>query len=264
MSSTIGLSTYSFFWQWHPTAVEPISLDTMLERTAAHGVTLFQICDYPLIESLDLAAVKATADRLGITLELGTRGIFEAHLTKYLDIAVALGASVVRSMFNTATHRPTLDEAVESLKSGISAYEAAGVTLALETYEQVPTPTVVAAVEAVNSPNLGICLDPANSVAALEHPRDTVERCAPYVKNIHVKDFSFTRKDGWVGFTLAGCPMGEGLLDYDHMIDTVRPAERGVNQIIEHWVPWQGDPQTTQQLEDRWTEHNLNYLRSRK
>ncbi|GAA1615148.1 sugar phosphate isomerase/epimerase family protein [Actinoplanes couchii] len=264
MTSTIGLSTYAFFWQWHPTAAKPISLDTMLERTAAHGVTLFQICDYPLIEELDLAAVKATADRLGITLELGTRGLSVEHLTKYLDIAGALGASVVRSMFNTVSHQPTLDEATRLLTTAIPSYEKAGVVLALETYEQVPTPTVVAAVEAVGSPHLGICLDPANSVAALEHPRDTVERTAPYVKNIHVKDFSFTRKDGWVGFTLAGCPLGEGLLDYDHMIDTVRPAERGVNQIIEHWVPWQGDPETTQQLEDRWTIHNLNYLRSRK
>ncbi|HWS35423.1 MAG TPA: sugar phosphate isomerase/epimerase family protein [Actinoplanes sp.] len=260
---TIGLSTYAFFWQWHPAAPAPISLTTMLERTAEHGVTLFQICDYPLIEELDLAEVKATADRLGITLELGTRGLSVDHLAKYLAMAVALDAKVVRSMFNTATHQPGLDEAISLLGTGIPAYEKAGVNLALETYEQVPTSTVVAAVEAVGSPNLGICLDPANSVAALEHPRQTIDSTAPYVKNIHVKDFSFTRKDGWVGFTLAGCPLGEGLLDYDYMIGTVRPAD-GVNQIIEHWVPWQGDPETTSRLENDWTDHNLDYLRSRK
>ncbi|SDT37291.1 sugar phosphate isomerase/epimerase family protein [Actinoplanes derwentensis] len=260
---TIGLSTYAFFWQWHSTAPDPISLDTMLERTAALGVELFQICDYPLIEEADLASVKRTADGLGIALELGTRGLSPEHLQRYLDIAQRLDVTVVRSMFNTVGHRPSLDEAIDLLGAAIPDYERAGVTVALETYEQVPTPTVVAAVEAVGSANLGICLDPANSVAALEHPRDTIERTRNHVKNIHVKDFSFTRRNGWVGFTLAGCPLGEGLLDYDHMIDAVRPAD-GVNQIIEHWVPWQGDPETTSQLENRWTDHNLDYLRSRK
>ena len=60
-----------------------------------------------------------------------------------------------------------------------------------------------------------MCLDPANCVAALERPRDVVAATAPYVKNWHVKDFAFTRQAGWVGFNLAGCPLGEGLLDYD-------------------------------------------------
>ena len=97
----------------------------------------------------------------------------------------------------------------------------------------------------VDSPALGICLDPGNCVAALEPPTSTIERTAPYVRNLHVKDFAFSRRDGWVGFTFAGCPLGEGLLDYDFMIDTVRPDERGINQIIEHWLPWQGDSATT-------------------
>ena len=80
---------------------------------------------------------------------------------------------------------------------------------------------------------------------------------------MHVKDFAFSRKDGWVGFTLAGTPLGEGLLDYDHLIGTVRPDERGISQIIEHWLPWQGDSATTCAIEDQWTHHNVNYLRSK-
>ncbi len=69
-----------------------------------------------------------------------------------------------------------------------------------------------------------MCLDPANCVAALELPRDVVDRDAPYVKNWHVKDFAFTRQDGWVGFNLVGCPLGEGLLDYDSIAKAVDPA----------------------------------------
>jgi L-ribulose-5-phosphate 3-epimerase UlaE len=85
---------------------------------------------------------------------------------------------------------------------------------------------------------------------------------APYVVNMHVKDFAFTRQAGWVGFNLVGAPLGEGLLDYDAMLARIDP-DPSVNQIIEHWLPWQGDPGTTCDTERRWTEHNLSYLRSK-
>ncbi len=263
---SIGLSTYAFFWQWHPTAARPLTLAGMIDKTAEWGVDRFQICDYPALESFDAARLTELSDqakRRGITLELGTRGVTTEHLARYLELARALDVTLVRSMVNTVDHRPTEDEAVALLRSAIPAYEEAGVTLALETYEQVPTQTLVRTVERVGSPSLGICLDPANCVAALEHPRATVDATAGHVRNLHVKDFGFSRKDGWVGFTLTGTPLGEGLLDYDHLISTVRPDERGISKIIEHWLPWQGDSGTTCALEDRWTLHDLTYLRSR-
>jgi len=166
-------------------------------------------------------------------------------------------------MINTADHRPTREEAVRMLGQSTPAYEQAGVTLALETYEQVPVRELVGIVDAVDSPNLGICLDPANCVAALEHPRDTIELTAPRVANVHVKDFAFTRQSGWVGFSLVGAPLGNGLLDYDHLTQTVQPDRRGISQVVEHWLPWQGDSLTTANTEDQWTLHNLDYLRSK-
>ena len=61
---TIGLGTYAFFWQWHPTAETPLSLTDMVDRTADLGVSLFQICDYPLIESYDVGDLdRATRPR---------------------------------------------------------------------------------------------------------------------------------------------------------------------------------------------------------
>lgn len=262
---SIGLGTYAYFWRWHASAAEPLSLEAMLEQTAAAGVDRFQICDYPAVETFDdarLASVRRHAESLGLTLELGTRGISGDHLARYLRLAERLDVSLVRSMLNAGDHRPSRDEAVRLLADAVPAYEAAGVTVALETYEQVPVATLVDVVEAVDSPALGICLDPANCVAALERPLDTVRRTAAHVKNLHVKDFHFTRQDGWVGFSLVGCPLGEGLLPYAEMVGLVDPENRGISRIIEHWLPWQGDSATTVALEQRWTEHNLSYLRS--
>ncbi len=262
----IGLGTYSFFWQHSSEAPEPLSLPTMLRRTRDLGVTVFQICDYlPILgySAAELRGLRTLADELGITLELGTRGVQQEHLSTFLSLAEVLGAGVVRSMVNTAEHRPSMSEAEALLRASVPSYEAAGVTLALETYEQVSSTDLVGLIEAVGSTNLGICLDPANSVAALELPRDVVKRTAPYVKNIHVKDFAFTRRGGWVGFTLEGAPLGTGLLDYDHLVATVQPEIHGINRIIEHWLPWQGTFEETSRLENLWNEQNIAYLRSK-
>ncbi|WP_369176019.1 sugar phosphate isomerase/epimerase family protein [Streptomyces mutabilis] len=259
-----GISTYAYFWRISDRAPEPMTLPAMLRDTAALGGEVFQICDYAPIESYDrarLADVRATADDLGLTLELGTRGIRPEHLLKYLDMAGELGVTLVRSMLNTADHRPDTAEAVALLKEAVPRCADAGVTLGLETYEQVATDDLVSVVRAVDDPHLGIVLDPGNSVARLERPVDVVAATAPYVVNIHVKDFAFTRRDGWVGFTYAGCPLGEGLLDHDGMIAAVRPAERGINQIVEHWLPWQDEGyDATARLEHQWTQHSINTL----
>ncbi|MBX4178264.1 sugar phosphate isomerase/epimerase family protein [Streptomyces geysiriensis] len=259
-----GISTYAYFWRISDRAPEPMTLPAMLRDTAALGGEVFQICDYAPIESYDaarLADVRATADDLGLTLELGTRGIRPEHLLKYLDTAGELGVTLVRSMLNTADHRPDTAEAVALLKEAVPRYAGAGVTLGLETYEQVATDDLVDVVRAVDDPHLGIVLDPGNSVARLERPVDVVAATAPYVVNIHVKDFAFTRRDGWVGFTYAGCPLGEGLLDHDGMVAAVRPAERGINQIVEHWLPWQDEGyDATARLEHQWTQHSIDTL----
>jgi sugar phosphate isomerase/epimerase len=203
------------------------------------------------------------ADDLGVQLELGTRGVLSDHLASFLAMAETLGATVVRSMINTAEHQPSFAEAESLLRTALPAYEAAGVTVALETYEQVRSTDLVSLVEAVGSSSLGICLDPANSVAALENPIDVIDRCAPYVANIHSKDFAFTRRGGWVGFTLEGVPLGTGLLDYDYLLEKVRPAERGINQIVEHWLPLGETIEATIALENTWNTSNLQYLRSK-
>ena len=256
----IGLSTYSFFWQWHETAEHPASLTDLVVKTAGWGVDLLQICDYPLVESYSdeqLDALLATGDAYDVRFELGTRGLGTEHLTRYLRLAQHLRAPLVRTMIKAEE----ADDAVDLLRAVIAGYEQAGVTLALETYEQVPTRRLLDIVETIDSPRLGVCLDPGNCVAALETPRSTIDLVAHRVVNVHVKDFRFTRQGGWVGFTFAGAPLGEGLLDYDHLVAAARIHERGLSQIIEHWLVWQGDSVTTCRLEDEWTQHNLAWLR---
>ncbi|MEV5069722.1 sugar phosphate isomerase/epimerase [Microbacterium sp. LMI12-1-1.1] len=261
----IGLGTYAFFWQHSDQVPEPLSLVGAFEATKKLGVELFQICDYAPLESMsdvELTDAAAAARDLGIVIELGTKGIEPERLARFLDLAGVFDARLVRSMLYSPDTRPTLAQAEEWLRAALLAYEGAGVDLALETYEQLATADLVGLVARIGSPRLGICLDPANVVARLELPRDCVGATAPHVKNVHVKDFAFARQPGWVGFTYGGAPMGEGLHDYPHLLETVRPRERGVNEIVEHWLSWQGDAETTIRTEREWTRRTIEYLRS--
>jgi sugar phosphate isomerase/epimerase len=210
----------------------------------------------------EIAEAAAAARDLDIVIELGTKGIDPGHLETFLRLADAFDARLVRSMLFAPESRPSLDEAERMLRTALPAYEAAGVTLALETYEQVATDDLVGLVKRIGSDHLGLCLDPANVVARLELPRAAVEHCAALTRNIHVKDFAFARQNGWVGFTFSGAPMGAGLHDYPHLLEAVKPRERGINEIVEHWLPWQGDPDTTVRTEREWTRITLEYLRS--
>jgi sugar phosphate isomerase/epimerase len=261
----IGLGTYAYFWRHSDRVDEPLSLIDALRDTREQGVGLFQICDYaPLLTmtAAEISDVARAARELEIDIELGTKGIQLDHLESFLRFADAFDARLVRSMLFAPGSRPSLFEADRMLRMALPAYEAGGVTLALETYEQVATGDLVALVEEIGSDHLGICLDPANVVARLELPRTAVERSAPHTKNVHVKDFAFARQDGWVGFTYSGAAMGTGLHDYPHLLDAVQPDERGINQIVEHWLPWQGDSKTTVTTEREWTRVTLEYLRS--
>ncbi|AOX64689.1 sugar phosphate isomerase [Curtobacterium sp. BH-2-1-1] len=275
MTSLLGLSTYAYFWRMSDRVPDPMSLDDAMRDAAAHdGVDLIQICDHlPLDTASDdrLAAIRALADELGLALEVGTRGTHPEHLARYLHVAQALGATLVRSMWTSGDDQPDALETERRLRRALPAYEAAGVTLALETYEVVATEDLVAVVRAVGSGHLGICLDPANTVARLEHPADVVAAAAPYTRNWHVKDSGFTRSPGWVGFQYTGVRTGTGLLDYDAVRAAIDPDARGINRVIEFWLPWQdealgttGDPaQTTTRIEAAWTEHTIEYIRSK-
>lgn len=264
--SRIGLSSYAFFWQLSDKVSKPLTIHQALERTAAMGVDLFQICDYAPLEGMtdaELKEVRATADSQGICLELGTKGIRPEHLRKFLRIAGILRAPLLRTMFNVPGHTPTAEEAVAIFKDVLPEFEAAGVKIAVETYEQVPTARILEVIRRVDSPHLGICSDPANTVAALEMPREVIDAVAPYVLNMHIKDFAFSRKEGWVGFTYSGAPLGEGLLDYDHMAREIQPQQRSINQIVEHWLPWQDTEDETIRLENQWTQQSIDFLRSK-
>lgn len=258
-----GLGTYTYYWQIAAHAGDPGFLDIMLEEAAGLGAKVFQVCDYPPLDDFDQARMRGLrrrADVLGLDLEVGTRGVRAEHLARYLRIAETLEARFVRSMFSNAGETPRLDEAVRELAEALPLYRQAGVTLGLETYEQVSVADMIGVIDDLGRDGFGVCLDPANGIGAYEMPQDTIARTAPYVVNVHVKDFDFARREGGQGFTVTGRALGDGALDLDGMLAAVASNGRDANLILEHWVPLGPDEASTIETEREWTRRGMAEL----
>ena len=273
----LGLSTYAFLWRRTPPegsadrGARPEdhavpNLTDLFDVATQLSCQVFQVCDVPGLDDADaaeVAAIATAAQERSLTLELGTRGVEPEHLARYLDLAQALDCRLVRSMMSSTRGRPTVAAATAQLREVVPAYAAAGVTLGLETYEQYSTDELVSVVRSVDDEHLGIVLDPGNCVARLENPVDVIDKTAPHVVNLHVKDFAFTRAERTLGFLFAGAPLGEGLLEYDAMCDVLDRHGREVNHVIEHWLPWQGSYAETCRVEQRWVAAAAGYLQQR-
>ena len=170
---TIGLSTYAFFWQASDRVEKPLSLSDMIAATADAGVGVFQICDYPAVAELDRDQLQALDPRPTGPGSAGV-GYPRGQPRAPVDLSGAGPAAGRAHCAVDAVHRhppPDQHEAKARCEQAVPAYEGAGVTLALETYEQVPSSVLVDLVAGIDSPYLGICSDPANCVAALETAR---------------------------------------------------------------------------------------------
>jgi sugar phosphate isomerase/epimerase len=214
------------------------------------------------MDPAQIKAVASTAEEAGLRIELGTRGTEFEHLNTYLDLAETLDSRIVRSMMASPATGPSIEDVGATLASLVPRLERTNVKLALETYEQVPTEDLVRLVNDIDSPFIGICSDPANTAAILERPVEVIDLIAPRVVNMHVKDFAFRRSIGSNGFALTGVPLGEGMLPYDYMVNAIRPHEKGISQIVEHWLQWQGSAEETLAMELDWTRHSVEFLQA--
>lgn len=169
---------------------------------------------------------------------------------------------ILRLVVDTAEHRPEEGEIVRTLRSAMPAFERAGVVLALENHDRFKARQLKSIIEAVGSPNIAICLDTVNSFGALEGPDVVLELLAPYVVNLHIKDFTIYRPNHNMGFIVEGRPAGAGRLDIPWLLDQLKAAGRDPNAILELWVPPVPTIEQTIATEQEWAEASVRYLRT--
>jgi sugar phosphate isomerase/epimerase len=208
-----------------------------------------------------LAEIRRTAEREGVKIEVGARGIAAAHLRRMIDVCGELGSELLRVVVDT-TGCWSAEQVIREVQDTAPHLERTGVTLAIENHDRISARDLARIVESAGSARVGVCLDTVNSFGCLEGPDHVVTHLAPHVMNLHVKDFTVRRAPHMMGFEIAGTPAGQGMLDLPWLLSRLRSAGRDPNAILELWPAPEHDIAGTVAKEAEWARESIRYLRT--
>lgn len=176
-----------------------------------------------LMQREDATAVAHYAHERRLFITLETEGYDPDKLASAIDMGVRLGAGTVRTVVGGAKlggdRRPLagrwqsfLQEVLAGLRQATINAERAGVNLAVENHQDLASEEMLWLCESIGSQRFGITLDTGNPLATAEEPVNFARRVAPYVKNVHLKDYQVYLSNE--GYRLVRCPLGQGVVDF--------------------------------------------------
>ena len=180
------------------------------------------------------SVLRGAADR-NIQLELGIRGLTEAHLLRYLPLATDCNSPFLRVVIDEEQYTPGQEEIIATIRKVLPAFSHAGVCLAIENHDRFRARQLVDIIEATDPSMIGICLDTANSLGADEGIYEVARLLAPYTINLHVKDYRIRRFDHQMGFTVEGTAAGDGQCPVEWLLGELTPYGRCQSAILETW-----------------------------
>ena len=255
----IGISSFAFGWAVSRGA-PPMDETGVLEFARRHRLRVMQLGDNLPVHTLNAerrAALLKAARAAGVALELGARGLTEAHLRTYLALCCELGATLLRFVVDQGEYEPSPADLVALLRNVVPELASAGVTLGLENHDRFPAAVLRQIIDDVASPCVGICLDTANSLGAGEGLDHVTALLAPVTVNLHVKDVAISRRPHRMGFVIEGRPLGRGQLPIRRTLEQVRAAGRCSSVVLEAWAPPLPDMTETVRQELAWAEESI-------
>ncbi|WFE89858.1 TIM barrel protein [Roseibium porphyridii] len=255
----LGLGSFSYRWSCgfkDRIPEKPLGLLDLLDRAELANLSLVQFADnIPLHErdNGEIAELATESKAKGISVELGLAGATDtASLTTYLGYANQLDCELIRVSLDATDLQKGQCQLVAELKEIEQSLVDQSVRIAFENHFAISSPELASLVQRLDSDRFGVCLDVANSICAGEWPLETVNILAPFAINLHLKDCRFVPDPYGVGFKVEGVPLGKGIVDIGAVFDRLRPDERGINIILEHWLPWECDQAALSKREDEW------------
>ncbi len=264
----LGIGSYTYTWAIGVSGHPPGKLMTagdLLDKARQLGVRVVQFADNLPLDRLsppELEDIESQTRELGISVEVGTRGIAPVHLSRNIEIASRLRSAILRVIVDSGEHRPGEDEIVEVLAGMVPQLRKAGICLAIENHDRFRARSLARIVERIGSMHVGICLDTVNSFGALEGPEAVVETLGPWTVNLHVKDFAIERVSHAMGFVVEGKPAGRGRLNVPWLLERLHAFGRDPNAILELWTPPCATIEETIAREAEWAGESIRYLRS--
>lgn len=213
----------------------------LLDKAKDYGLEGVELPD-SLMKGEDATSVSNHARDRGLFITLETEGYDPNKLATAIDLGVQLGAKTVRTIVGGAKlggdrrpligrWQPFLNEVLVGLREATIIAERADVNLAVENHQDLASEELLWLCESIGSPRFGITLDTGSTLATAEEPVDFARRVAPYVKNVHLKDYQIYLYDE--GFRLVRCPLGAGVVDFPFLFEILSETCPEVTMSIE-------------------------------
>ncbi len=262
----LGLGTYSFRWSiGHRDIVpdDPMGAGELIDIAAGHDLEVVQFADNLPIHRLsddERRALRERAQSAGIAIELGVQGFDPALIDHYVAICGEMGAGLLRvAIDGPDASRPVADLASD-IRTLLPALARSKVRLAIENHFDFPSDRLAQLISAVDSDDVGVCLDVANSICAREWPEQTIAALAPYAINLHLKDYVIRPDPYGVGFVIHGTPLGQGETDARAVLDALTAPQMSV--ILEQWLPLGDDLAAARDAERLWLSRSVAFVRN--
>jgi len=261
-----GISTYTYTWAIGvPGSMpeEPMSVYSLISKAAELKVDRVQLADNLSLTGLDageLIKIRSHASLHQIGIEIGSRGLTEENLHRFIDLAVFFESPILRMVIDGIDYQPDLDTIRAVIRNAIGRLESSRIILAIENHDRLHAATFRDIVEQSGSRYLGICLDCVNSMGIGEGIDTVLGFLAPYTVNLHIKDFIVKRVSHKMGFIIEGTPAGKGMLDLPFVLEKLRPYGKCRSAILELWTPPAGSLQETMDREENWARESILYM----
>lgn len=275
MFPPIGLSLFSFGYlggfarREHERSAPVLSVEQLMSLARAHGLRGIELplthC-FPGLPETSLAQLKERLMATGLFLSIDAEVVEEEGLTAIVSAASQFGASCVRAKLSktlggnrylTGIDAETwFAHALQRLKRVAPLARDHGIVIAIENHQDVTSRELVSLIEEVGDDVLGVNLDTGSTLATCEDPVGFTAVVAPYVRNVHLKDYRLVR--GPQGFRLVRCALGDGVVDFRGILRLLQErAPAGVRASIElgavvarevHWLNpayWRAYPERT-------------------
>lgn len=263
----LGISSFAFGWSVGISGYKPAVLMTELDLVhfvQSNNINCLQIADnIPLHlysnERLDQLKRNITS---GLRFELGARKLTPAHLENFIQLAIYFKSPLLRFVIDGDQYEPKINEVIALLKDALPELKKHKLYLGIENHDRLKGREFAAIIEACGSEYIGICLDTVNSIGAGEGLDQVLEILGPYTINLHIKDFRVKRLPHMMGFEITGVPAGQGQIHIPTLLEKIISYGRCQSAVLEQWVPFTTDIDTTVELEKKWAQSGLDYLKS--
>jgi sugar phosphate isomerase/epimerase len=263
----LGISSYTFPWAIGlPDAVpqHPLTPLQLLEKAQELGVGLVQFGpNLPLdrLPEKDLRDVVKHASSWKIDLELATEGISLAHLREQIRFAKRIDAILLKTTPEEPIGRvPMMMEISNLLRAVMPELADEKIGLAIDN-SLIPAPELNELLGAIRSPWLGAAIDTASPLALPQTWQISVRVLGHRTLSLHIKDVLVEPEAHGMGFSVRGCPVGQGQLNIGWLVESFASLRVEPSAILESWTPEQATLEETIATEADWAQQGVEHLR---